>query len=56
MRLTRFLLVQYRKGNKIARAPQDIKNVPYKSILPLRLRERGLSYETFSEKLLFINK
>ena len=41
MRLTRFLLVQYRRGNKTARAPQDLKKVPFKSILPLQLRERG---------------
>ena len=40
MRVTSTLL-KYMRGNKVARAPQDLKKIPFDPILPLRLRDRG---------------
>jgi hypothetical protein len=40
MRVTS-LLLRYCRGNKNARAPQNIRAVPFKPILPMNLRDRG---------------
>lgn len=34
-------LLKYCKGNKPARAPQDLRKIPFQAILPLKLRDRG---------------
>lgn len=50
MRLTQMLLKNfksYKRGNKVARAPQDLKAIPFDAILPLRLRDRGLKKKLF---------
>lgn len=55
MRLTRMLL-KYRKGNKLARAPQDIKAIPFDPILPLRLRDRGFLMKIYKLFPILIRK
>lgn len=42
MRLTRILLA-YKKHHSKARLPQNMKKIPFDPILPMKLKDRGLS-------------